>query len=120
MGKEAGGCHLPSLFLSCQSQEVPYFFFFFLSLFFFLSYFTKYHLCISPLPCLSQGLPSLQSHTALLQNASSISQEEVLHMLCASVFMSGDLGFVAATQRTPLDHLAWEARGLAFLGPMGL
>lgn len=41
-------------------------------------------------------------------------------MLCASVFMSGDLGFVAATQRTPLDHLAWEARGLAFLGPMGL
>ena len=34
--------------------------------------------------------------------------------------MFGDPVFVAATQGKPSDHLALEAGGLVFLGPMGL
>lgn len=33
------------------------------------------------------------------------------------VFMPGDPVFVAATQKTPLYHLALENEGLVFLGP---
>lgn len=36
---------------------------------------------------------------------------ELPHMSGAPVSTSGDLGFVAATQRMPLNHLALEARG---------
>ena len=45
---------------------------------------------------------------------------ELLHTPGDLVFMFSDLGFAAATPGTPLDHLALEVRGLAFLGPTEL
>lgn len=41
---------------------------------------------------------------------------ELLHMSGALVFTPGDPSFVAATQGTPLDCLALEARGACLLG----
>ena len=45
---------------------------------------------------------------------------ELTNMSGALLFTSGDPVFAAETQRTPLAYLTLKARGLMFLGPMGL